>query len=166
MPAVYYRSWADPISISRAVVRVMNAKNKIKLKDVSSAGNISIDRKCSRCKKSICCNSINQPIPTPRTREDFEHLIWQVSHENINIFKDIEGWFLHVDTNCMHLQPGGICGIYEKRPWVCREYSNDFCEYDETIPEASEYFFTTSEQLEKYCRKRFKQWDRRFELYE
>ena len=144
----------------------MNAKDQsIKMVDVKDVGAIEIDKKCSKCKKSICCNSINQKIPTPKTKEDFDHLIWQVSHENINIFKDADGWFLHIQANCSHLLPGGICGIYDKRPWVCREYENDFCEYDESIPEASEHFFSSAKQLEKYCRKRFKKWDKRFELY-
>ena len=43
--------------------------------DVSDAGNVEIDKKCSKCKKSICCNSINQPIPKPKTLEDFDHLL-------------------------------------------------------------------------------------------
>lgn len=144
----------------------MNAKDSIKIQDVTSVGNIKIDKKCTKCKKSICCNSINQKIPTPKSKEDFDHLIWQVSHENINIFKDSDGWFLHIQSRCMHLGANGACGIYETRPWVCREYDNDFCEYDESIEEASELFFSSPKKLEKYCRKRFKKWDRRFELYD
>ena len=49
----------------------MNAKNSIKLVDVENAGKVKIDKKCSKCKKSICCNSINQKIPTPKSKEDF-----------------------------------------------------------------------------------------------
>ncbi len=141
----------------------MNAKDKIKTVDVTE---IKIDKKCKKCTRSICCVTINQKIPTPKTKEDFDHLLWQISHENINIFKDEDGWFLLIDTRCSHLLPGGVCSIYDKRPWVCREYTNDFCEYDESIEEASELYFTTYKQLEKYCRKRFKKWKRRFELYE
>lgn len=148
------------------MVQYMNAKDSIKLKEVSEAGAISIDNKCSRCTKSICCVSINQKIKTPKSKEDFDHLLWQVSHENINIFKDADGWFLHIATRCSHLGEGGVCQIYDKRPWVCRDYDNDFCEFDESIEEASELFFSTFEQLEKYCRKRFKKWKKRFELYE
>lgn len=144
----------------------MNAKNSIKLVDADKVGKVKIDKKCGKCKKSICCNSINQKIPTPKSKEDFDHLLWQISHENIHFFKDADGWFMHVSTPCTHLLPGGVCGIYENRPWVCREYTNDFCEYDESIEEASELFFSTYKQLEKYCRKRFKKWEKRFELYE
>ena len=140
----------------------MNAKDSIKLVDASE---VKIDKKCSKCTQSICCVSINQKIPTPKTREDFDHLLWQVSHENINIFKDADGWYLLINTRCSHLLPGGVCSIYEKRPWVCREYTNDFCEYDESIEDASELFFTTHKQLEKYCRKRFKKWKKRFKIW-
>lgn len=144
----------------------MNAKDSIKMTDVSNAGKIKIDKKCSKCTKSICCNSINQKIPAPKTKEDFDHLLWQVSHENINIFKDSDGWFLNILANCSHLGPGGVCGIYDTRPWVCRDYDNDFCELDESIEDASELFFSTHKKFDKYCRKRFKKWDKRFKLYE
>ena len=144
----------------------MNAKDKIKVVDATASGSIEIDKKCRKCTRSICCNSINQKIKKPKTLEDFDHLIWQISHEHINVFKDADGWFLHIETPCMHLREGGVCAIYDDRPWVCREYTNDFCEYDESIAEASKHYFTKPKQLEKLARKKFKKWDRRFERYE
>lgn len=144
----------------------MNAKKSIKLLDVENAEKVEIDKKCSKCKKSICCNSINQKLPTPKSKEDFDHLLWQISHKGVNVFKDADGWFLLIETNCSHLLDGGVCGIYDNRPWVCREYTNDFCELDESIEEASELFFSTHKKLEKYCRKRFKKWDKRFKIYD
>ncbi|MSR12374.1 MAG: YkgJ family cysteine cluster protein [Gammaproteobacteria bacterium] len=147
----------------------MNAKNTIKLKDVTAAGSVSstitIDKKCTKCTQSICCVSINQPIKAPKSREDFDHLLWQVSHENISVFKDSDGWFLLIATRCSHLGEGGVCNIYDQRPWVCRDYKNDFCEFDESIEAASTYFFSSYLQLEEYCRKRFKNWEKRFELF-
>ena len=142
----------------------MNAE--IKIAEPKDVDEVTADNKCIKCVQSICCNSINQKIPTPKTREDFDHLIWQVSHENISIFKDSDGWFLHVYANCSHLLPNGICSIYENRPWVCREYTNDFCEYDVSIKDASELWFATHKKLEEYCRKKFKDWEERFEIYE
>ena len=139
---------------------------RIKLSERDSIKEVNIDKKCVQCTKSICCNSINQKIPSPKTREDFDHLLWQVSHENINVFKDADGWFLYIRSNCNHLLAGGICSIYESRPWVCREYSNEFCEYDTSIKETSELWFASHNDLEKYCRKRFSKWEHRFEIYE
>lgn len=142
----------------------MNAREKFKLVNLVEVteSKVSIDKKCSKCKKSICCNSINQQVDAPRSLEDFDHLLWQVSHENINIFKDADGWFLHIHSRCQHLGDGGVCGIYETRPFVCRVYDNEHCELDTPIPEAAEMFFSNHDEFEKYCRKRFKKWDKRF----
>jgi len=140
----------------------MNSRNKIKYVDISASVDIQIDKKCAKCKKSICCNSINQKVDAPKTIYDFDHLLWQVSHENINIFKDSDGWFLHIHSRCDHLGDKGACRIYDERPMVCREYDNDYCEFDEPIEEASELFFSTYKEFEKYCRQRFKKWDKRF----
>lgn len=142
----------------------MNSRNQINYVDITGTEAISIDRKCARCRKSICCNSINQKVPTPRSLYDFDHLLWQVSHENINIFKDSDGWFLHIHSACAHLGQGGVCRIYEQRPMVCRAYDNEHCEFDESIAQASELFFSTYDEFEEYCRKRFKNWDNRFKI--
>ena len=133
----------------------------LKLQDITEPA--PMDNKCGRCTQSICCNSINQSIDTPRSIAEFDHLLWQVSHENVNIFKDADGWFLNILSRCQHLQNDGACGIYEKRPFVCREYDNDFCELDEPIHEGAELFFSDYESLDEYCRKRYKTWDRRFD---
>ena len=41
-------------------------------------------------------------------------------------------------------------------PRICREYSNDFCEFDESADEGFELFFDGYESLLKYVKKRFK----------
>ena len=157
---------ADVLNTSQRIIMTGNKTEPIRLADLSSFGTAKIDNKCAKCSRSICCNSINQKIPTPKSKEDFDHLLWQISHDNINVFKDCDGWFLHIQTNCQHLQAGGMCGIYENRPWICREYNNDYCEFDESIADASEHFFSNADELNNYCRKRFKKWDKRFELYQ
>jgi len=129
------------------------------VKDLSGP---AMDDKCGRCVTSICCNSVNQPVATPRSIRDFDHLLWQVSHDNVNVFRDADGWFLNVVSRCQHLLTDGRCGIYESRPFVCREYENDFCEFDEPIREGAELFFDSHEALDRYCRERFRTWDRRF----
>lgn len=130
----------------------------------SGRGIATPEGKCGHCTRSICCNSINQRIDTPRSMRDFDHLLWQISHANINLFKDCDGWFLNVLAPCEHLLPNGGCGIYERRPFVCREYSNDFCEYDEPIAKGAELFFSSYKSFDDYCRQRFRTWDRRWEV--
>lgn len=123
---------------------------------------ITPENKCSFCRPSKCCTYITQQLETPRSMRDFDHLLWQVSHENINIYKDEDGWYLLVNSPCTHLGKDGGCGIYDERPTICREHSNDFCEYDAPAEEGFELFFDSYKALRKYCRKRFKRWDKRF----
>jgi len=120
------------------------------------------ENKCSFCPGTKCCNYITQEIDTPRSKDDFDHLLWQLAHENIQAYKDEDGWFLVVMTRCTHLLAGGNCGIYETRPQVCRDYSNDYCEFDAPAEEGFEFYFQNYTELDNYCRKRFKGWDKRF----
>ncbi|QKT03436.1 YkgJ family cysteine cluster protein [Ectothiorhodospiraceae bacterium 2226] len=117
--------------------------------------------KCGRCVGSKCCTYITQRIPGPRSKRDFDHLLWQLSHHGVQAYKDSDGWYLLVNTPCRHLQPDGRCGIYHSRPAICREHSNDYCEYDAPADEGFELFFPDYEALLRYCRRRFKRWDQR-----
>lgn len=121
------------------------------------------DNKCDICHKSKCCQYVTQNIDKPTTMKDFDLLLWQISHKNTHIFKDEEGWFLLMLNGCTHLLDDGRCGIYEKRPLICRDHSNDYCEFDVSIEDGSELYFDGYDALDKYCRKRFKSWDKRFE---
>ena len=95
---------------------------------------------------------------------DFDHLLWQISHRSVHVFKDADGWFLHIMSDCEHLRADGRCGIYASRPLVCREHSNDFCEKDMSIEQGSELYFQDYAQLNAYCEKRFRNWGKRFLL--
>ncbi len=121
---------------------------------------VTAENKCDLCVAKKCCTYITQELPTPRSKADFEHFLWQVSHEDVGIYKDEDGWFLLVDRPCMHLGPKGMCKIYDRRPDVCREYSNDFCEYDEPAEKGFELYFPDYDSLRKYCKKRFKRWEK------
>lgn len=116
--------------------------------------------KCVLCRGSKCCTYVTQSIDTPRSKHDFDHLLWQVSHENVGVYKDEDGWYLLFDTRCSHLLPDGCCGIYEIRPQVCRDHSNDYCEYDSPAEDGFDLWFPDHASLLAYCRKRFKTWDR------
>ncbi len=127
---------------------------------VAPAPQFTSETKCGFCTNSKCCTYITQQIEAPRSKLDFEHLLWQVSHANISIYKDEDGWFLLVDSRCAHLQTDGRCGIYDVRPKICREHSNDFCEYDEPAEDSFELYFTDYASLLTYCKKRFSRWSR------
>ena len=121
---------------------------------------ITPENKCSFCAGSKCCSYFTQEIETPKSKYDFEHLLWQISHENVNIYQDDDGWYLMVLTKCQHLLQDGCCGIYEKRPQICRDHDNDYCEYDEPAEKGFKKFFGSYESLHKFCKKRFKKWKR------
>ncbi len=119
------------------------------------------ETKCGFCTNSLCCTYITQEIDTPRSIEDFDQLLWQLAHRNIQAYKDEDGWFLLINNACTQLQADGRCGIYDDRPAICREYSNDFCEFDQPAEEGFDLFFEDYAALLAYCKKRFKTWDKR-----
>lgn len=119
--------------------------------------------KCASCNGSKCCQYSTVSIETPRSIREFDNLLWHVSHHHTHAFKDVDGWYLLFYAQCQHLLSNGFCGIYQTRPFVCREHTNDECEYDLEIDEGSELYFKNHEELDQYCRKRFKSWDKRFE---
>ena len=128
------------------------------------AGKVKItpENKCSFCKGSTCCTYFTHQIDTPRSMDDFDMLLWQVSHVNTQAYRDEDGWFLLVNSTCSHLEPDGRCGIYATRPQICREHSNDDCEFDGPCGAGDfELFFPDYAALLKHCRKKFKSWDQR-----
>jgi Fe-S-cluster containining protein len=120
---------------------------------------ITPENKCSFCKGSMCCTYITQEIETPHTKKDYSHLLWQVSHEHVKIYKDKDSWNLLIEGRCAHLQPGGRCGIYDSRPYTCRKHSNDYCEFDAPLAGGFKLYFPTYDSLLEYCKKKFKNWD-------
>jgi Fe-S-cluster containining protein len=120
---------------------------------------ITPENKCSCCTGSICCTYVTQHIDTPRSKADFQHLLWQVSHDNVKAYKDEDGWTLLFEGKCQHLQVNGDCGIYATRPAICREHSNDYCEFDAPSEEGFDLYFQNYDDLLTYCKKRFKRWE-------
>ena len=119
------------------------------------------ENKCSFCTGSTCCTYVTQHMETPRSKEDFRQLLWQVSHQNVKLYKDDDGWTLLVDGKCQHLQINGDCGIYDERPDICREHTNDYCEFDAPSEDGFELYFENYFDLLKYCKNRFKSWDKK-----
>lgn len=122
---------------------------------------ITAQNKCSHCPGTKCCNYVTQRIHAPRSKADFDHMLWQIAHIGVQFYKDSTGWFLVFVTPCAHLQPDGRCGIHARRPQVCRDYSNDYCEFDAPAEDGFELFFTDYDSLLRYCRRRFPRWDAR-----
>ena len=122
---------------------------------------ITAENKCGFCQGSKCCSYVTQQIDPPRSMGDFDVLLWQLSHRDVQLYKDEDGWFLMFLTPCLHLRDDGGCGIYEDRPEICRTHSNDYCEYDAPAEDGFDKFFDGYDSLLAYCKKRFKGWDKR-----
>ncbi len=122
-------------------------------------------RKCARC-GGACCRYITVSIPAPRSMLDFDNLIWQLHHPNVNVLKDADGWSLLINTICKNLAVDGKCMIYPVRPVTCREHSASQCEYDDPLHENAELYFPDAESMLTYCDKRFKNWGGRFKGYD
>ena len=114
--------------------------------------------KCDLCTNSKCCTYVTQQIDTPRSKYDFEILLWQVSHQGVGAYRDEDGWFVIFESRCAHLLADGRCNIYSIRPAICRTHSNDYCEYDAPAEDGFDLYFPDYDTLLRYCKKRFRRW--------
>ncbi len=107
---------------------------------------------CDFC-PAKCCNYFALPIETPDTREELENIRWYMLHEQVSMFVDDGDWYLMVHTRCSKLRDDNLCGIYDIRPQICRDYSTDNCEYDGDG--CYDQLFETPEQIAEYTEALF-----------
>src|SRR5687768_2380561 len=104
---------------------------------------------CDQC-AALCCRYFVLEIDKPETRRQFDDVRWYLVHESTFVFIEKKKWYLGVYARCKHLQSDNRCGIYEKRPAICRGYSTDTCDYHGG-DYGWEMLFSSAEQLEKYA---------------
>ncbi len=92
---------------------------------------------CQFCMPAKCCTYFAFEIDEPETRKDYEALLWQIAHKGVTFYIERKSWYIMVDSRCQFLTDNNQCGIYETRPYICREHSIESCEYT-----ADEYGFT------------------------
>ena len=102
---------------------------------------------CNYC-TAKCCKYFALPIDTPKSTKDFDFIRWYLLHERATVFVDEGTWYILVHTQCRHLREDNLCGIYHTRPQICRDYSTDNCEYDDTW--TYEQYFELPEQITEY----------------
>ena len=104
---------------------------------------------------STCCTYTTEALGPLRSKADFDHVLWQVSHDNVEVYRDSDGWYLLIRGSCEHLLPGGGCGIYEQRPQVWRSYCIErdqlFARLDEDDALAARYAEAVSGQTSIDC---------------
>jgi Fe-S-cluster containining protein len=100
-----------------------------------------------------CCNYVAVSISRPRSFRDFDELYWFLLHEKVWVYVDEENdWYVQFNTPCSELRDKR-CGIYPRRPKVCREYEvHDCTTYGEG--EAEKFLFKCPEDLFAYLKKR------------
>ena len=104
---------------------------------------------CNEC-GGRCCNYIAIEIDKPKTKNDYDSMRWYLSHKNVNIFIDHKKkWFVEFRTPCEFQKDDKKCGIYNKRPNICRSHGNSEGECEFYDSPYSEYFSSLTE-LEKY----------------
>ncbi len=106
---------------------------------------------CEHC-NGQCCRYLALPIDKPKTRRDFDDIRWYLLHRNVLVFVEDGDWYIQFTTPCRHLGADHRCGIYDRRPAICREYATAECDY-----RAGEYeydlLFTEPEQIEAFARR-------------
>lgn len=102
---------------------------------------------CEYC-TAKCCRYFALPIDTPESYEDYQYIRWYLLHEAATVFVDDGTWYLMVHTTCKHLRDDNLCGIYETRPQICRDYTTDNCEYEDDW--VYDQYFETPEQIQEY----------------
>ncbi|MGD9128280.1 MAG: YkgJ family cysteine cluster protein [Planctomycetia bacterium] len=103
---------------------------------------------CFHCPAKCCCY-FALPIEEPVDWEDFEFIRWYLLHERATVFVDDGEWYLLVHNRCKALRDDNLCGDYENRPQICRDYTDDKCEYEDDW--VYDQYFETSDQIYEYA---------------
>ena len=103
---------------------------------------------CAHC-AAKCCKYFALPIEEPTDWEDFEFMRWYLLHQRATVFVEEESWYLLVHNRCKVLGEDNLCGAYETRPQICRDYTTDKCEYEDDW--VYDHYFETHEQVLEYA---------------
>ena len=83
--------------------------------------------KCQAC-GGKCCRYVAVEIDEPETKTDFDDILWYVAHRKVSVFIEDGGWYINFDTKCRYLTRDNRCAIYDHKPNICTEHSDDECE--------------------------------------
>lgn len=82
---------------------------------------------CLTC--GLCCTYIAVAIDGPINAKAASEILWHLYHDGISIYRDGDDeWMVQFESRCRHLLPDNKCAIYDQRPHICREYSEESCE--------------------------------------
>ena len=82
---------------------------------------------CLTC--GLCCKYIAIAIDGPKNAKAATEILWHLYHDGISVYRDGDKeWMVQFESRCRHLLDDNKCAIYDKRPHICREYSEESCE--------------------------------------
>lgn len=124
------------------------------------------DHPCFEC--SRCCTYVAIEIDAPTTPREYDYIEWYLYHHALAVFVDWDNkWFVSFDSRCEHLTPQGLCGIYERRPDICRDFDWRECEMHLKDDPADKLLFRTAGEFLDWLRAkrprayaRFQEWKR------
>jgi len=102
---------------------------------------------CTAC-GAKCCKYVAIETEDPTTSKDFDTTRWMLSHENLSIFIDGDGWHLLIPGRCRDLDENDRCKIYDYRPKICRTHKAGECESEGGFD--YNYIFHNPEDLAVY----------------
>ena len=106
---------------------------------------------CLDC--GLCCTYIAVEIEAPTTVRRATEILWYLYHDRVSVYWDEdEDWMVQFESRCQHLGEDNKCGIYKRRPHVCREYDEKTCEVN--AEEEGLSFFTPGDFLDFLRRRR------------
>ncbi len=90
-----------------------------------SAASLRCQQECG----ARCCRYLTVQIPAPKNVRDLDEISWWLAHHHVTVYVESRRWHLEVRTPCKYLTADNLCGGYEVRPKVCRDYDPENCEY-------------------------------------
>lgn len=82
---------------------------------------------CLTC--GLCCTYIAVAIDGPRSAKAATEILWHLYHEGVSVYRDGDNeWMVQFEARCRHLLDDNRCAIYDQRPHICRDYSEQSCE--------------------------------------
>ncbi len=97
---------------------------------------------CTQCAR--CCTYVAVGIDAPRGLRAATDILWYLYHDQVSVYCDGDGeWSVVFETRCSHLRADLLCGIYDRRPHICRTFDNTTCEVNaeggQTFREPAEF---------------------------
>jgi len=101
-----------------------------------------------------CCRYLNIVVDKPDGPEEVDYLLWHIFHGASEVYLDWDGdWSVVFHNACKHLAPDNRCGIYERRPTLCRLFSSAGC-HGGVFEDSVRAHFKTARELIGYIKKK------------